>query len=104
MTTKFLEIRDRATMIPALAIALSKADSPIAWRAGFGDRLCVLLVKLADVTVQYDPYAWPLSRGRTMRAAHLAILEHWEVLENGDVVDVEFINGETDTPKTPECV
>jgi len=104
MDTKFLEIRDRMTTIPALAIALSKADSPIAWRAGFGDEPSVLLIKLANMTIQCDPYEWPLAQGRTMRAAHLHIEAHWSDLLDGDVVDVEYLNGETPAPKAPECV
>lgn len=104
MTTKFLEIRDRATTIPAMAIELKGSDSPIAYRAGYGIEGSILLINLGRVAVEYDPYEWDLRYGRTMRPAHLYIQEHWNELTNGSVVDVEYILGETATPKEAECV
>jgi hypothetical protein len=46
-----------------------------------------------------DPYDWC---DRTWTAAHRWIIEHWAELKDGDVVDVEFILGETTTPKESE--
>jgi hypothetical protein len=46
-----------------------------------------------------DPYAWG---GRTFPIAHAYIIEHWETLQDSDVVDVQFILGETTAPKVSE--
>ncbi len=98
MESKFLEIRDRATFIPALAVRISGDDDPLAKAAGFGEPM-VLLTKLETMQTQYDPFAWG---GRTMPTAHLWIDEHWATTENGAVVDVEFILGERAAPKASE--
>jgi hypothetical protein len=50
-----------------------------------------------------DPLFWqPEKIGRTMRIAHDYIIDHWADLSDGDVVDVEFILGETSEPKVAE--
>ena len=46
-----------------------------------------------------DPYVWG---GRTYPVAHKYIYEHWDELEDGSVVDVQFILGERATPKVSE--
>jgi len=100
METKLLEIRDRATCVPALAIQVSGVDGYLMRRAGFGSVPMVYLIMLATEQCRYDPYNW--DNPRTMGNAHLHIAEHWESLQNGDVVDVEFILGESATPKVSE--
>jgi hypothetical protein len=100
--TKFLEVRDRATTIPVLAIKITKDSSPIASYAGFGETGSILLIHLNKPDVQYDPYAWTLLNGRTMRGAHIYIEQLWDTLEEGNVVDVEYLTGETQAPKLPE--
>ena len=37
-----------------------------------------------------------------MQAAHQFIESNWSKLKDGDVIDVEFIVGETDRPKISE--
>ena len=37
-----------------------------------------------------------------MPVAHNYIIEHWHELKDGDVVDVQFILGETKAPKVSE--
>ena len=98
MTTKLLEIRDRATFIPALAILVSGEDGYLMRRAGFECSM-VYLVALATQKCGYDPFAWG---NRTMNVAHQYIEKEWAMLRDGDVVDVEFVLGETSTPKTSE--
>jgi hypothetical protein len=100
MITKQLEIRDRATCVPALAIQVSGADGPLMQRAGFGEIPMIYLVKLATSECRYDPWAW---HDRTLHVAHFYIAERFTDLSDGDVVDVEFILGETEAPKPPEC-
>ena len=51
-----------------------------------------------------DPHGWDANRGRTIRKAHFYIIEHWNELRDGDVVDVEFILGERDKPKIAERI
>lgn len=103
MTQKFVEIRDRGTFISALAISISGADGYLARRAGFGDTTCVLLVNLAKCEAHWDPYGWNLRAGRTMRAAHLWLWEHWDEHQDGGVIDVEFLLGVTEAPKQSEA-
>lgn len=101
MDTKLLEIRDRATFIPAMAIRVSGQDGYLMRRAGFGDVPMVYLVMLATEKCRYDPYNW--DNMRTMGNSHNYIEEHWDELQSGDVVDVEFILGESKQPKLSEA-
>ena len=100
MDTKLVEIRDRGTLVPALALRVSGRDGWLFQRAGFGDQPLVYLIMLATEQCQYDPYHW--DNRRTMGNAHHWIAEHWEELTSGAVVDVEFILGETAQPKRSE--
>jgi len=99
MTAKLLEIRDRATFVPALAIQVSGEDGYLMRRAGFGQSM-VYLIMLATEKCRYDPYTW--DNQRTMGNAHRYIEDHFAGLKDGDVVDVEFILGETKAPKISE--
>jgi hypothetical protein len=98
LITKTIEIRDRHTLVPALAIQVSGEDGYLMRRAGFQSPM-VYLVKLATQECRYDPWAWG---ERTMHTAHLAIQETFDELADGAVVDVEFLLGETTTPKASE--
>ena len=108
METIMLEIRDRATTIPALAVvmcATQEEERRLLARAGFpidsGNPL-VMLMRLEDQEAHCDAFAWNRGRGRTMHEAHLWIQQHHEELVNGDVVDVEYILGESAAPKKSE--
>ena len=75
-------------------------------RAGYGfDDPCVMLCRMdANGLVRqasYDPYGWD-AEDRTFQASHLYITKHFDELESGDVVDVEFILKETTKPKKSE--
>ena len=101
MKTKFIEIRDRMTRIDAVAIKVEPENDIEAYhikKAGYGPGN-VILMKLDPCEAYYDPYKW--YNRRTMTNAHLYIREHFDELESGDVVDVEFILGETKSPKEP---
>ena len=110
MEAKTFEIRDRATFIPAFAInpgngAFNEYDRWLWARAGYGlspteQGQYVILGNMNEPTrTRSDPYQWG---DRTMHTAHLYILEHWDELASGDVIDVQFILGETATRKTSE--
>jgi hypothetical protein len=101
MTVKLLEIRDRATCIPAMAVSIEGADGYIARRAGFESRM-IYVVMLATEKARYDPYHW--DNPRTMGNAHAYIQEHFDELQDGQVIDVEFILGETAISKISEAV
>jgi hypothetical protein len=100
MLIKAIEIRDKGTFVPAIAIKLIPDDEGQRYllrRAGYGfGRLSVVLMNLNDCRAQNDPSDWG---GRTWRVAHEFVERHWDRLTNGDVVDVEFILGETCIPR-----
>ena len=114
METKLLEVRDRATFIPVIAVLMtamhkeeagevySFAEEFMLRRAGYSleSPLVALSYAKADGRpFDYDPYSWS---NRTMQTAHRYIQEHWNELESGDVVDVEFILGESTEKKKSE--
>lgn len=101
---KFLEIRDKGTFIPAVAIDCSLSgnsfDDYLLRQAGYGTTRCILLTSLyGRHHANYDPYDWG---DRTWRAAHLYIEEHWDEIADAEVIDVEFALGETTTIKVSE--
>lgn len=106
MVTKTFELRDRATFVPVLAVKLSPgsvADQYLLRRAGYGtDDDYILMMGLdggCDKATS-DPYDWGSNRTRLI--CHDFIIKHWDELESGQVLDAEFIAGETDKPKVSE--
>lgn len=113
MTTMLLEVRDVATTIPVLAMRLGSLDEKakrLLRRAGFGrsDEEHAGYVFVWNMTsggvprvtqATTDPFSWS---GRTMQEAHRYIRENFSKLKDGDVIDVEFILGETSEPKRSE--
>ena len=57
------------------------------------------LTSFARGQSNYDPYSWG---DRTYSVAHNYIQEHWDEIKAGDVIDVEYILGETPEPKLSE--
>lgn len=98
MKTKFIEIRDEGTLIPALAIEISRADSRLAWRAGYGPEPSIILISLTTGESRGDPWHWPSVAGRTMRVAHEYLRDHWEQFGNNSVCDVRVYLGESQFP------
>ena len=106
---KFLEIRDRATCITAIAVKFSPESEQERWllmTAGFGN----LVVEQQEYVlfgsinggardIFTDPYK---QQDRTMHTAHLFVRKNFDDLKNGQAIDVEFILGETDKPKTTD--
>ena len=106
MEVKCLELRDHATFIPVICIRpvpdnegqryLLRRDG----YAGNNDEHCIIMIDAQCRGVSYDPYNW--SDTRTQGHAHQYIEEHWHALKDGDVIDVEFILGETTVSKISE--
>jgi len=109
MITKSVEISDRATFIPAIAIKMvpgdSEAERYLLWRCGYSpDHPAVILLRMDGAwgsPAPCDPYDWP-ERPRTMRQAHLYITAHFDELSDGQVIDIEWILKETSKPKVSE--
>lgn len=106
MQTKVLEIRDKATFIPCVAIDMNPTSSAQVFllkRCGYPcDGVPNIAISHLDANgtpLWNDPYAWG---GRTYPVAHNYIINHWNELKDGDVVDVEFILGETKAKKISE--
>lgn len=108
MKTKVFEIRDSGTFFPAIAIQLEGQniqEQYLLSRAGYGkvpqeQRQYVLFMHAHDVSrCQYDPFRWG---DRTFQTAHEYIKTNWDALAGGDVIDVQYILGETEKPKTSE--
>lgn len=110
MIAKTIEIRDRATLVPVLAVRLEPTNDADTWllaRAGMGEHPAQQAAQVmvwpmeggADVAC-VDPFDH--GHGRTRRLAHEYIRRHFDELASGDVVDVEFISGESSTPKVSE--
>lgn len=107
---KAIEIRDKGTMIGALAIRML-GDNPIQTyyfrRAGYpADGSSITLMCLSDCKATNDPYEWgALGKGtRTLPNAHNFIIDNFDALNDGDVVDVEVILGESQTAKVSERI
>lgn len=104
MEIKIIEIRDRATYIPVLAIKMISKNPVEKYhlgRAGYGEEYpLVMLIKIDGAEAQYDPFKWNCKR--TMFCSHQYIQKNYDKLKTGDVVDIEFILGEKPKPKKSE--
>jgi hypothetical protein len=117
MKVKLLELRDEGTFIALLCVDMNPDRDPndkgaiyygqsyLLRRCGYpcDGRPNIAITHLAanGTPCWNDPYAW---RGRTYPVAHNYIIENWASLRDGDVIDVQFILGETSTPKIRECL
>jgi hypothetical protein len=107
MEVKVLEIRDRNTFIPVIAlrpVPVNEEQRYLLRRDGYSGHAgeqCIILIDAQCRGVSYDAYNWP-ENPRTMRVAHLYIAQNWHILSDGSVVDVENILGETFTRKLSE--
>ncbi len=118
MITKALEIRDRGTFIPVIATLMTPAvddgryeqESYLLARSGYGrdpmEHPLIMLCRMdanggSSHQASYDAYGW--GGARTLTVAQQYILEHFEELHSGDVIDVEFILGESAEAKRSEA-
>lgn len=94
--------------MPMVAIKLDPANEAewfLLKRAGFHTTPSefVLFGKIEGngESLEYDPFAWG-GGARTRSIAHAYIAQHFDSMEPGAVIDVEFIMGETKQPKVSE--
>ena len=105
LITKAFEIRDRGTFIPVIATQLVSDDPAEAYllrRTGYNllaDAASVIVTRLNECVSGNEPNGWS---GRTLFQAHTYIESHFEELETGAVIDVEYILGESTEPKVSE--
>jgi len=105
MEIKCLEIRDANTFVPVICIrpvAENDAQRYLLRRDGYRadeTESCIIMINAQCRGVAYDHYDW---RERTKGLAHNYITEHWSELVDGDVIDVEYILGETPAKKISE--
>jgi hypothetical protein len=71
-------------------------------RAGWGNNIeqVFVVINLLTMETNYDEHNWK-SR-RTIPNAHRHLIEHWEELNSGDVIDVEYILGDSLVKKISE--
>ena len=100
MKTKLFEIRDRGTFMPAMATQIRSSDEKEIYlleSSGFSNYNPLFILHFLELNeAHYDAYHW---EDRTRFTAHQYIQENWEKLKSGDVIDVEYILGETTEPK-----
>lgn len=105
MEVKCLELRDAATFIPVICIRPvpdNEAQRYLLCRDGYtggASESCIIMIDAQCRGASHDPYSW---WGRTKRIAHLFIARHWHELLDGDVIDIEFILGYSQTKKVSE--
>jgi hypothetical protein len=100
---KIVEIRDRGTLIPALAIRILPSNETELFlfkHCGYGFRhTCIMLVPIeAPWHSARSSDEWSDRSARTMATAHKWIEENFDNIENCQVVDVEFILKEKEKP------
>ena len=110
MEVKTFEVRDEGTFISVLAVRLwprSEEERYLLSRAGYGrteaDQIggdYVMLTRLDGGLCYYDHLMWG---NRTLGCAHAYIRTCWDDLQSGQVIDVQYILGETDKPKESEA-
>ena len=123
MVTKILEVRDRGTFFPVVCVDMNNvsasAEVPVVssivnerWehrqyllcRMGYPcdgkPNIAMAHARAGGDPFTNDPYFW--SGSRTYPIAHNYIIDHWAELKDGDVIDVEFILGETTEQKISE--
>jgi hypothetical protein len=80
---------------------MADLNTRILRRAGYAPgQVELLLTKLNQGLTRHEPFEW--GDNRALATAHEYIRDNWYRLQSGQVIDVEFILGETTKPKEPE--
>jgi hypothetical protein len=108
METKLFEVRDSCTFIPVLCIKLkqkTEEERYLIRKAGYSlDQVYILYTPLVGIQSKkctYDQYEWD---DRTHKTAHNYIIENWDKLQSGEVIDVQYILEETKVKKTSQSL
>ena len=112
MQTKILEVRDRATFFPVIAVDMnpdvpntrdSDAQRFLLRRLGYPcdgrPNIAIANANANGGPLWNDYYGW---KDRTYAVAHKYIIENWSSLQDGDVIDCEWILHETTEKKVSE--
>lgn len=107
MQIKLFEVRDRGTFIPVMAVLLEadpfSQDSWLLGRVGHKSSVpTISLTRLSDAETHFSPEDWGSSR--SMPESHLHLYKEWDSLVSGEVIDIGFILGETQTKKVSERI
>lgn len=116
LEAKAFEVRDCGTHIPCIGVLVSpcypcqcateaqRSERYVLRRSGYPENEVNVLFQRADGhgLSLCAPHEWPTNRGRTMQVAHQYVLDHWHDLTSGDVICVETICHERETPKLSE--
>jgi len=105
--SKIIEVRDRMTFIPALAVLIrgtrDTQEGKLLRRAGYGNsEFYVVLHHLQTGETRNDPNCW--NNSRTMPAAHRWLLANWDGIPDGGLIDVRVVLGEEAEPCASEIV
>jgi len=103
MQLKIFEVRDEATFIAAFAFSTDNpapGQAQLLAREGYRDRQIMFGYLSGERPASPDYYFWDC---RTMATAHKYVFENWDRLRDGDVIDVQFILGETKEAKRSEA-
>lgn len=106
MKTKMFEVVDRATCLVVVATKMTpeyknddydeyEREYNLLRKMGFSDfktNPLVLMYSVDHKKGYYTPYEW---NSRTMTTAHKYIQDNFDELEQDDVIDVEYVLGET---------
>lgn len=105
MEIKIFEVRDKGTFIPMAAIRLCCDTSKEAYllnAAGYGqspERYVILIGLEPPLYASYSSFDTEMKFGsRTRAVIHKHLEKFWESCVSGDVLDVRYILGETQTP------
>ena len=108
MQVKLFEVRDEGTHIDVLVVRLearSEQEAYLFSRSGYGPQPLgnyTAVWRMDGGKGECTSDAFGHGNTRTLRDAHLYIEEHWDELESGAVICVEFLNGERTEPKTSD--
>lgn len=106
MTKKYFEIRDNSAFIPVVAVDLHPTtdnetikpiEQALVSASAYNPITTILLTTLSsELRTEHDPSNW---HNRTLETAHHYILSYWEGLDSGQVINVEFIEGDSANPE-----
>jgi len=108
MKTKLFEVRAEGTCIPVMAVRLDASNGAEAYllgRSGYGlsspswhSYVFLFPIEFEGPAVT-DPFKQPL---RELLIAHKYVLDHFDELEPGAVLDVDYIEGRRTEPREPD--